>query len=447
MKITFLGAAQEVTGSKYLIEHEKTKILVDCGLLQGEQDFTKRNWESFPIEPKNIEAVVLTHAHIDHTGYIPVLVQKGFKGKIYCSQATYGLAALLLKDSAFIQEDDAKKASSSGHATVPLYTQKDAEKALTLFQTVDYDTVFPVGSLTVKLIQSFHILGSSFIVISDGKKTLTFSGDLGRPNQLIMKSPAHITQTDFLVLESTYGDKLHGQDDPMEKLGEMINTAIAKQGIIIIPCFAVERTQTILYCLYQLRQKNIIPEIPIFLDSPLAIKVTELFTVFKDEHKLSSELWKQVSDVALDISTIQESKRLDHLNGPAIIISGSGMADGGRVVSHLTHFISNPKNTVIFVGFQAKGTHGYDLVHGAEQIDIYGKTYAVGATIKIIHNLSAHADYNEILQWLSFLQTSPKKVFLTHGEPESSESLKKKIEDRFGWFVVIPKRLDSFDLD
>lgn len=450
MKITFLGATQEVTGSKYLIEHATTKILVDCGLYQGEREFEKRNWEPFPVEPSTIQAVVLTHAHIDHTGYIPVLVKKGFKGKIYCSRATYGLTAILLKDSGAVQEEEAKRAQEYGtshHATIPLYTEKDAENSLTFFHPVDYNTVFVLGSLKVTLIQSFHILGSSFIVISDDKETLTFSGDLGRPHQLLMKSPPHLTQTDFLVLESTYGDKAHPQDDAMKELAEAIHTIIAQKGVLIIPSFAVERTQVVLYCLYQLKQKKMIPQMPIFLDSPMAEKVSNLFCVFKDEHKLSTELCNDICGIAQYITTIEQSKGIDHITGPAIIIAGSGMASGGRVLYHFKHFITDEKNMILFVGFQAKGTNGRALVDGADRINIDGQWYMVRATIKIINSFSAHADSDEILEWLSSFKQDPKKVFLTHGEPQSSESLKQKIEQRFGWSVIIPKYLQSFDLD
>lgn len=451
MKITFLGATQQVTGSKYLVEHENIKILVDCGLYQGEKVVEKQNWARLPIDPKNIDAVVLTHAHIDHSGYIPVLIKKGFKGKIYCSKATYALCTILLKNSGFIQQDEAKnaKAFTSFHdvSSLSLYTQQDAEKALTFFQVVDYDTMFSIGLLKITLIQSFHILGSSFIVISDGKTTLSFSGDLGRPNQFLMQSPAHLKYTDYLVLESTYGNKLHSQDDPMQQLSEIAQATIERNGMLIIPAFAVERTQTILYCLYQLRQKNIIPDIPIFLDSPMAISVTNLFVSFKDEHKLTPEMSQQAFSIAKFVASVQESKHIDHMKGPAIIIAGSGMADGGRVLNHMARFISDAKNTILFVGFQAEGTHGYDLVHGADEIEIHDQWYSVHASIKIINSFSAHADYNEILTWLSFLQSRPKKVFLTHGQLQASQSLQQKIEERFGWSVVVPKYLESFDLD
>ena len=452
MKITFFGAVEEVTGSKYLIEHDDTKILVDCGLFQGNAELSNHNWDNFPIEPSSIDAVVLTHAHIDHSGYIPLLVKNGFKNKIYCSQATFALCSILLVDSGILQEEEAYHANKYGysnhHPASPLYTKIDAENSLKHFQVVDYDTVLTIGkSLKVTLIRSGHILGSSFITISDGKKTITFSGDLGRPNQLIMKSPTHLKKTDFLVIESTYGDRLHEKGDPIKAIGEVINQTVAKGGVLIIPSFAVGRTQTILYCLYQLKQKKIIPDIPIFLDSPMAIKVTNLLCTFKDEHKLSPTLCADICDVATYTRTVEESKQIDLVNGSSIIVAASGMATGGRVLYHLKHFISDAKNTILFVGFQEKHTAGQTLVAGAKELKIHGQMYPVNAEIKNIDTLSAHADYNETLEWIGFFENGPKKVFITHGEIEAAQSLKEKIEKRFGCSVVIPKYLESFELD
>ena len=441
MKITFLGAVEEVTGSRYLIEHEQKKILVDCGLFQGQEKYTKHNWDPFPIKPSSIDALVITHAHIDHTGYIPLLVKNGFNGKIYCSKGTYALSAILLIDCGSILEEEAKR-----NNTEPLYTKRDAEYSLNFFEVIDYDTVVSLGShLQVTLISSHHIIGASFVIISDGTQKITFSGDLGRP-QLIMKSPPPLEETDFLVMESTYGDRLHPEGDPIEALGTIINETVKKDGVVILASFAVGRTQTILYCLYQLLQKKVIPEIPIFLDSPMAIEVTNLFCNFSDEHTLGS-LCKDVMSIAHYTPTVQESKNLDSVTPPAIIIAGSGMVSGGRVVHHLKHFISDPKNTIVLLGFQAQGADGRKLVDGDQEIRIQGSLFTVKATVKSINTLSAHADSKELVEWLGHFKTAPKKVFLTHGELEAARSLKKKIEDRFGWSVVIPKYEESFELD
>ncbi len=449
MKITFFGAVEEVTGSRYLVEDNGTRILVDCGLFQGA--LRKHNWDPFPIDLNSIDAIVLTHAHIDHTGYIPLLVKNGYRGKIYCSKATYALCAIMLVDSGFLQEEEAKNVNEARYSrhspALPLYTAADAKNSLNSFQVVDYDAPQSFGSLTVTLIASYHILGASFIIISDGKEKLTFSGDLAGPNQLIMKSPPYLKQTDYLVLESTYGNRLHEEGDPMKVLGDVINKTAARGGVVIIPSFAVGRAQTLLYCLSQLKHKKVIPDIPIFLDSPMAISVSNLFCQFKDEHQLPAQQCTDIFSVATYIRNVQESKRLNQLSHAAVIIAGSGMATGGRVLDHLRHFISDAKNTVLFVGFQARGTLGRLLVDGASEVRIYGTFYTVHAEIENMESVSAHADYNEILTWLSSFEHAPKKVFLTHGELDAAQALKKKIEKQFGWSVVIPKYSDSFDLE
>lgn len=451
MKITFLGAVETVTGSKYLLEQDNTKLLVDCGLFQGNYKTTQRNWDQLPIDPALINAVVLTHAHIDHSGYIPLLVKKGFKGKIYCSDATYQLCRILLLDNGSLQEEYAKRANEhkkpEDAIIQPLYTQADAEYSLNFFHVVDYDTLIKVGAFTITLMPCHHIIGSSFVAVSNGKKTITFSGDIGGQNQIIMKAPPTLTKTDYLVLESTYGNRVHTVGDPIKELGKLINKTAARGGIVLIPAFAVSRTQSILYCLYQLKQNKTIPDIPIYLDSPMAIKVTELVCNYPDEHKLDPAICNDIFKVATYTSTVEESKELDALNGPAIIVAGSGMLEGGRMVHHFPKYISDPKNLILMVGFQSPGTRGYYLVAGEKQIKLFGQIFDVRAQIKTLDLFSAHADYHEILDWLGHLQSKPIKTFLTHGEPESAQFLKQKIEEKFGWTVIIPKYKDSFDLN
>lgn len=457
MKITFLGAVQEVTGSRYLIEHQNTKILVDCGMFQGPWHIARRNLEPFPVDPKSINAIVVTHAHIDHIGYIPVLVKNGFKGAVYCSQGTFALGEVLLVDSGLLQEERAKRSQKDADPDHPpraaLYTVQDAKAALTFFKPVEYDTNITIGSLHATLIRSGHILGSAFVVISDGTRTLTFSGDLGRPQQFIMKAPPPVEHTDYLVLESTYGGKLHTQSstakitDSIQALGDVVNATVKKGGVLIIPCFAVGRTEEILYCLYHLRQRNVIPNIPIFLDSPMAIKIAEFFCNYMEEYVISPKFCRDMFKIAAYTRTIEESKALNNLNAPAIIIAGSGMADGGRIPFHFQHFVSDPKNTILFVGFQVPGTSGEALIHGTQKIKIQGEIYAVKSEVKKIETLSAHADSEEVLAWLAHFKEAPKKVFITHGEPESSKALKDNIEKQFKWSVVIPKYGESFELD
>lgn len=448
MKITFFGAVEEVTGSRYLVEQSNTKILVDCGMFQGPWEIAKRNWDPFPVDPKSIEAIVLTHAHIDHTGYIPAFVKRGFKGPIYCSPGTYALCKLMLVDSGHLQEESAKRAHDEADHEVfdALYTVRDAEESLKFFKPVEYDTAIKIGALTVTLIRSGHILGSAFVVVSDGTKKLTFSGDLGRPEQFIMKTPPPVAQTDFLVLESTYGDRLHAHSNTLETLGETVRATVAKGGLLVIPCFAVGRTEEILYCLYQLQQQHKIPTIPIYLDSPMAIKVAEFFCDYKDEYTFPQASCKDIFSIAKYVRTKEESKQLNDITHPAIIIAGSGMADGGRVPYHLKHCIADPKNTVLFVGFQARGTNGHALVHGVKKMKIQGKLYSVRADVREIKTMSAHADADEIVTWLSHFEQAPKTVFVTHGELKAAEALKATIEKRFQWSVVIPKYAESFEL-
>lgn len=450
MKITFFGAAEGVTGAKFLIESQETKILVDCGLFQGNREIRQRNWDDFPIDASSIDAIVLTHAHIDHTGYIPRLVKQGFKGPVYCSRGTHELSIIMLQDSGYIQEEDAKNANKyhySRHSpALPLYTLKDAQIALSLFKPVEYGAQIPIGSLQVKIIQSGHIIGGSFVVASDGNQSISFSGDLGRTDQLIMKSPSDLAQTDYLVLDSTYGDRLHDQSDPVKELGRVASKTIDQGGTLIIPAFSVGRSQMILYSLYQLQQQNIIPKVPVFLDSPMAIKVTDLYCQFKDEHKLPSDKCDEIFDIATYLRTRQQSKSLNYKKGPAIIIAGSGMLDGGRVLHHVKQYISDAKNTLLFVGYQATGTKGRSLIDGAQTIKIHGTSYPVRASIERIDSFSAHADGDETIEWLRGLGSPPKKIFLTHGDIDSLHSLKKKIERGLGWTVVIPKYKDSFDL-
>ncbi len=452
MKLNFLGATGTVTGSKYLIEHNGTRVLVDCGLFQGLKELRLRNWARLPVDPASIDSVLLTHAHIDHSGYIPLLVKNGFKGTIYCSDATYDLCRILLPDSGYLQEADAQRANrhkySKHKPALPLYTEKDAERCLQQFQTVDYDKPHKLeNGLTFSLARSGHILGSSFVRLYDKQTSILFSGDLGRPDDPVMKAPESVQDTDYLVLESTYGDRLHKDEDPQEKIGQIIRETSARGGSVIIPAFAVGRTQSVLYYIHELIQTGAIPSLPVFLDSPMAINATELLSRHIHEHRLSHEMSESVSHIAKYVRTAEESKALDHKNGmPAVIISASGMATGGRILHHLKYFLGDERNTILFTGFQAAGTRGARLVHGEDEIKIHGEMWPVRAQIEILHNTSAHADYSEILSWLGTFKNPPRQTFITHGEPEAASSLRMKIESHLGWNACVPEYLEQVSL-
>ena len=453
MKLTFLGATGTVTGSKYLLEHEDRKILVDCGLFQGLKELRLRNWEKLPVDPASIDAVLLTHAHIDHSGYIPLLVKRGFRGEIYCSAATYDLCSILLPDSGYLQEADADRANRYAYSkhkpALPLYTRKDAEKSLGHFRVKGFDKPHKLdGGLKFTFGRSGHILGSSFIRVDDGHTSILFSGDLGRADDPVMIAPVDMQQADYLVLESTYGDRLHKDGDPVEKIGDIIRTTAARGGSVIIPAFAVGRTQSILYYIYALKKANAIPAtVPVFLDSPMAINATQLLGRHRNEHRLPEKMCADVCHIAKYVQTAEESKSLDYnASMPVVIISASGMATGGRVLHHLKHFIGDARNTILFTGFQAAGTRGSRLVHGEDEIRIHGQMWPVRAQVEMLHNTSAHADYGEILDWLGRFQDAPRKTFITHGEPEAASSLRMKIEDHLGWRAEVPAYLQQVEL-
>lgn len=448
MKLTFLGATKTVTGSKYLVETQGRKVLVDCGLFQGQKDLRLRNWALLPIEPANIDAVFITHAHIDHTGYLPLLVKNGFKGPIYATQGTFDLCSILLPDSGYLQEEDTRRANryhySKHHPALPLYTKKDAEIALEQFQTVDFDKPYAIlPDSEVIWRRAGHILGSSFIDIRTPSAKLFFTGDMGRMSDPIIKPPAIIQETDYLVLESTYGNRLHDSSDPTIKLAKIINSTIQHGGSVLIPAFAVGRAQSLLYALHQLRVAKKIPHIPIYLDSPMAIDATALLFKHMQEHRLTAQTCAESCSIAIYTRTIEESKAIYEKSMPKIIISASGMMEGGRVLHHLKMLASDSRNTILLTGFQAAGTRGAALLEGRRDIKIHGEIIHVRAQVEDLTMLSAHADYQDILTWLGNFIRPPRKVFITHGEPESALSLKHHIESQLGWNCYIPNYLDK----
>lgn len=452
MKIQFIGATQTVTGSKYLVQTEHTNVLVDCGLFQGYKELRLRNWAPLPIDPSTIDYVFLTHAHIDHSGYIPLLVKNGFSGKIICTEATKELCKILLPDSGHLQEEDAKYANRKGyskhHPALPLYTQAEAELSLEYFHSIPFDENLKIHeNFYASFHYAGHILGASLIRLEHERTSLLFSGDLGRSNDPIMKPPKNPPTSDYLVIESTYGDRLHDKVDPEKQLQTIISRTATRGGVVLIPAFAVGRTQSLLYYIHQLKIKNEIPDIPIFVDSPMATNATQIFSQHADENRLTLQERKNICGVAHYVRSVEESIELGQQKMPMVIISASGMATGGRILHHIRNFAPNHKNTILFSGFQAGGTRGDRMVRGEKEVKMFGQMVSIRAEVIQLENTSAHADYEELLMWLSHFKKAPQKIFITHGEKEASQALKLKIEQKFHWNCSVPNYLDQEKLN
>ncbi|MEI8055512.1 MAG: MBL fold metallo-hydrolase [bacterium] len=447
MEIQFLGATKTVTGSKYLLKTSDKKVLIDCGLFQGLKDLRLRNRYPLPIAPETIDAVILTHAHLDHTGYLPLLVKNGFRGKIYCTQITKEMCKILLLDSGHLQEEDAARANRHGYSkhkpALPLYTRADAEAVFPQLTATPFHQDFSIGDLVFRYNHAGHILGAACLIAKQHDTSILFSGDLGRMNDPCVISPENIFAANYLVIESTYGDRLHEKIDPKEQLGEIIKRTVRRGGTVIIPAFAVGRTQSILYYIYQLKQEGKIPNIPVFLDSPMAQDMTEIMLRHKEEHRLSENICTAVTHMARYINTVEESKQLDNYPFPKIIISASGMLTGGRVLHHIKALANDKRNVIVLSGYQAAGTRGDALLHGRNVIKIYGELVTVNSEVVALSNISAHADYQEMIDWLKNITTPPRKVFITHGDPAAAESLQKKITDTLHWSCEIPDYLQK----
>jgi len=444
MKLTFLGATGTVTGSKYLLEAGGHRILIDCGLFQGFKQLRLRNRAPFFVDPGRIGAVILTHAHIDHSGYLPLLIKNGFTGKVYCTPSTRDLCAILLPDSGHLQEEEAEYANKHGyskhHPALPLYTRKDGEQALTRFAPVAFEQGIDLGDgLSFKLSPAGHILGAALVTLNHRQRTLVFSGDLGRPHDPIMYPPAIVRHADYLILESTYGDRRHEQTDPQAALAEIVNRTVERRGVLLIPAFAVGRAQSLLYRIHLLKESGAIGDIPVFLNSPMAAAATRLLQHHCGDHRLTPEQCEAMGDVARVIANVEESVWLTGQPGPAIIISASGMATGGRVLHHLKTLAPDRRNTVLFTGFQAGGTRGAAMLAGAAAIKIHGEYVPMRAEVAILDNLSAHADYTETLEWLRQFQEPPRQTFLVHGEPPAADALRLRIEEQLRWPTYLPE--------
>jgi metallo-beta-lactamase family protein len=452
LKLQFIGATGTVTGSKYLLQTPSQSLMVDCGLFQGYKMLRLRNWAPLPFDPRKLGAVILTHAHVDHCGYLPLLVKHGYAGHIYCTSATRDLCTILLMDSAKLQEEEADHANKHGFSkhkpALPLYTRADAERCFPLFKVVDMDARIKLGDgLSMHLRPSGHILGSAFVTIHGGSTSITFSGDLGRQHDLVMRPPVAIEDSDYLVIESTYGNRLHDPTDPGKILANTINRTIQRGGVLVIPAFAVGRVQTLLYYIYLLKKEKSIPhDLPVYLNSPMAVNVTRIFIDHIGEHKVTTEECRAMCEGVKFVETEEESKRLNHRHGPMIIIAGSGMATGGRVVHHLKEFVPNPRNTILFSGFQAGGTRGALMVGGVDEIKIHGEYFPVRAEIVAMDNLSAHADANEIIAWLKHFNIPPIRTFVTHGEPAAADALRFRIQKELSWSAYVPDYLETVTL-
>jgi metallo-beta-lactamase family protein len=451
MKITFLGGVGTVTGSKYLLESDGVRVLVDCGLFQGFKQLRLRNWAPPPVDAKRLDAVILTHAHLDHSGYLPLLIKNGFSGPVCCTSGTRDLCAILLPDSGHLQEQDAEFANRHGfskhHPALPLYTRKDAEVALNSFAPVRFHEECQVaGGVSVHFLPAGHILGAAVVKVTCGRRTVVFSGDLGRSGTATMVDPAAVREADYLLIESTYGDRLHDRRDPEDALGEAITRTANRGGTVLVPSFAVGRAQSLLFHLQRLKSQGRIPDLPVFLDSPMAIDASEIFCQHVGEHRLTAEQCRKACAVARYTRSAEESKALNRDAMPKVIISASGMATGGRVLHHLKLLAPDPKNTILFAGFQAGGTRGAAITGGAERVKIHGEYVPVRAEVANLSMFSAHADADEIMAWLGHFSRSPRRTFVVHGEPSASDSLRHRIEEELGWSVAVPEYREECEL-
>jgi metallo-beta-lactamase family protein len=461
-RITFLGAAGTVTGSRHLLETDDKRLLIDCGLFQGKKENRLKNWDNFPVASDSIDSVLLTHAHIDHTGYLPRLCKTGFTGTIYGTAPTVDLCGVLLPDTAHLQEEEAKWANKRGYSkhrpALPLFTGQDAENTLKLMKAVQYGEHFhPAKDVRAKYRDTGHILGAGFLDLKsnrlNGPRKIVFSGDLGRPVDALLRPPAQPYNVDYLILESTYGNRLHDEANPIDELVRVINESTQRGGVVVIPSFAVGRTQTLLYILRELEQEGRIPELPVFVDSPMALEALQIHYKHVADFNLASRK-KHIAGVELFHTaklklcpTRQDSMAINDVKEGAIIISASGMAAGGRILHHLRERLPEERHTILFIGYQAEGTRGRLIMDGRESVRMFGEEIPVRAKVESIPGFSGHADYNEILAWLMGFNRPPERVFIVHGEPTAAHSMAEHIRRQFKWDVTVPNEGDSFILN
>ena len=442
-KIHFLGAAETVTGSKYLLEFPGTNILVDCGMFQGVKKLRELNWQYLPVDANAIDLVVLTHGHMDHTGFLPRLLKMGYRGPIWGTAPTLDIAEIILRDSAKIQEEDAQRANKKGYSkhqpAKPLYTTKDVEKTLSFFTDKPEGSWIEIdGSIRLRFQYNGHILGSTFIEIDALGRRFVFSGDVGRINDPLLRDPKIPKNADILLLESTYGDRMHPSEEE-SKFQNIINKTVQKNGTLIIPSFAVERAQLLMYLLWQLHKKGQIPDIPIILDSPMGADVLQLFHRHPDWHKLSESECNKMCKLVRVVRSFKETWDIIDDDRSKIIIAGSGMVGGGRVLTYLQQYIGKAETTVMLAGFQAEGTRGRQLLEGCSEIKFFGKYHPVKARVECLESLSAHADQQGLIDWASEIIEAPSKTFLVHGEPQATDMMRVKLRDTLGWDTEVPE--------
>ena len=447
VKINFLGAAGVVTGSKFLLETSEQNILIDCGMFQGLKTLRELNWSDLPVDVKSIDVVLLTHGHLDHVGYLPRLLKQGFKGKIIGTAPTLAIAEIILKDSAKIHEEEAEKANKEKYTkhqpALPFYTVEEADKTIKLFHAEKADKWIRLTEhIKFRFQYNGHIIGATFIELDVNDKRFVFSGDIGRQDDYLLNNPKTPEWADYIFIESTYGNKLHPEEDVETILADIIKETIRKGGNLIIPSFAVERLQTLMYILWQLYKQRRIPNIPIFIDSPMGNNVLDVFKHFPDWHRLSAEEYYAMCNHVNIVQSYRETWETIDDPRSKIVIAGSGMVTGGRVLTYLQQLIDEPSTTVLLVGFQAEGTRGRQLKEGVHEIRFFGKYYPVKATIKTIESLSAHADQSDLIQWMKTIKNIPETVYLIHGEPTALDAFRTKIENTYGWHVKIPQLTD-----
>ncbi len=447
-----LGGVGTVTGSKHLLESGGRRILVDCGLFQGVKNLRELNWARLAVDPSSIDAVVVTHAHLDHTGYLPRLVRDGFKGPILCTAATASVAEIILRDSAFLQERDAafvnRHKVTKHHPALPLYDSADAERAVELFGTRPFGKEFDVldGGPVVTFRRAGHILGAATVDLWWQGRRVVFTGDLGRYDDPLMFDPEPVPAADYLVMESTYGDRRHEPTDPAAALAEIVTATVLRGGTVVIPAFAVGRAQTLLYYLWQLHSTGKIPDVPVYLDSPMAINASELLRTHQRDHRLAPETYRGMCDMATYTRDPEQSKMISAGREPKIVISASGMATGGRILHHLKAFAPDPRNTIVLTGYQVPGTRGASIAAGEPEVKIHGEWIPINAHVANLKMLSAHADGDELIRWAAGFTSPPRQVFVVHGEPQPADTLRRRLGREFGWPATVSRPGQVFDL-